>query len=229
MYDSFRLKELTIVVIAKNNNPSILNPDFLKYNKIVGDNWDIAASPLCTDMVAQVRYKNGVSVLAELERLVFSENLVVSSESRLRIPSIAKEYVRRLPHVDYRAIGINPVGHIIADSAAEAEKFVVDNFVSKKPWLVVNKAQAIANLKFVYKLEDVRFAVSIESQDIKQGENESVSTIVFGGNLHREISLNEPEGKIKTLVDIIENCQNDIDFFRQYVQNVLGSTGENKT
>ncbi len=32
---AFQIAELSVVVIAKNHNPTVLNPDFLKLNNIV--------------------------------------------------------------------------------------------------------------------------------------------------------------------------------------------------
>ena len=44
--EQFEIKELTIVLLAETHNPTILNPDFLKYNEIVPFDWKVAGSPV---------------------------------------------------------------------------------------------------------------------------------------------------------------------------------------
>ena len=56
------LIELSVVLVADSNNPSILNPDFLHYNKIVDKGHGVLDSPISTPGFSQVAYENGVTV-----------------------------------------------------------------------------------------------------------------------------------------------------------------------
>jgi len=75
--DGVRIREFSVVIAAQNHNPTILNPDFLIRNEIVGADWKLAQAPVCVEPFAQVQYTNGVSVLSELQKIVFTQ----SSES----------------------------------------------------------------------------------------------------------------------------------------------------
>jgi hypothetical protein len=69
----FEFKQLAIVVVAKNHNPTILNPDFLIRNAIVPEDWETSDNPVCTDPVAQVAFTSGVTITAEFNKIVFAE------------------------------------------------------------------------------------------------------------------------------------------------------------
>lgn len=67
------IQELAIVVVGKNHNLTILNPDFLKTNGIVPDEWQLAVSPVSVDPLAQVIFQNGLSIVAQFDKVIFSE------------------------------------------------------------------------------------------------------------------------------------------------------------
>ena len=67
MLNEFVFSELTIVIVAENHNPTILNPDFLKFNDIVPKEWDMGQPPLCTPPISQVEYKNGIKIIHRTE------------------------------------------------------------------------------------------------------------------------------------------------------------------
>jgi hypothetical protein len=50
--EPFLIQDLTLVVVARNHNPTILNPDFLKSTHIVPEHWELAAPPFCVEPVA---------------------------------------------------------------------------------------------------------------------------------------------------------------------------------
>lgn len=54
MTQSLAVQELAIIIAAKNHNPTILTPDFLKYTGIVPADWELARQPIFTSSVAQV-------------------------------------------------------------------------------------------------------------------------------------------------------------------------------
>ena len=69
------LIELSIVLAAKadSNNPAILNPDFLRYNRIVDEDHEVQGSPITTPVFSQVAFKNGVKVTSAPDRVIFEQ------------------------------------------------------------------------------------------------------------------------------------------------------------
>ena len=63
--------EFSVVVVANDHNPSILNPDFLERQGIVqeGWGWTVMGSAITTPPFATVSYDSGVTVSVESNRL----------------------------------------------------------------------------------------------------------------------------------------------------------------
>ncbi len=87
--------ELSIVIVAENHNPTILNPDFLKFNGIVPKEWVVSKPPLCAYPVSQVEYQNGMRITAELNKLIFFTPEFVNNHFDMNISDVAKRYVER--------------------------------------------------------------------------------------------------------------------------------------
>lgn len=79
-------REFSIVVVAKSHNPAILNPDFLKDNEIVPANWELEKPPVCLEPVAEIVFKNKVRIIAQLDKLIFSENVKAKSKKSFVTP-----------------------------------------------------------------------------------------------------------------------------------------------
>ncbi len=54
MPSQLQIPQLSILVLARNHNPSILTPDFLKINQIVDDNWQVGSPILTPEQIYQV-------------------------------------------------------------------------------------------------------------------------------------------------------------------------------
>ncbi|MBX9255594.1 hypothetical protein H1Q63_16925, partial [Desmonostoc muscorum CCALA 125] len=54
MSQSLNIQEIAIAIAAKQHNPTILTPDFLKYSGIVPSDWELSKPPIITDSAAQV-------------------------------------------------------------------------------------------------------------------------------------------------------------------------------
>src|SRR3989304_10635345 len=98
--------EFAIVILASANNPTILNPDFLRINEIVNKDFTPEKS-ISTPPISHVKYKEKVAITVDFERLTFAD----TDENRIPIsspiPSIAKKYIEILRHVPYKSGGIN--------------------------------------------------------------------------------------------------------------------------
>jgi hypothetical protein len=152
MQKSLNIQELTIVVVAKNHNPTILNPDFLKHNGIVSKNWELARPPLCAEPVSQVVYKNGINIVAQFEKVIFTE-MIRGGKEQIRIPSIASKYVETLPHVDYQAVGINPKGDVFF-TKGELDGFFWNRLIRPGRWSKFKEETAQVGVRFIYPTRD---------------------------------------------------------------------------
>ncbi len=88
-----KLVEISIVLVADQNVPSILNPDMLRYRGIVDEALNLSAPPLSTPAYSQVAYERGIVISAEPNRFIFLQNGSPLDEENCAITSIAERFV----------------------------------------------------------------------------------------------------------------------------------------
>ena len=93
------LFEFSVVIAANFNNPAILNPDFLLYNEIVDNRYEVNDSPITTPAFSQVIFNNGISVSSSPDQVVFQQKGDKLSSNDICSPSIAMRYLKCVPHV----------------------------------------------------------------------------------------------------------------------------------
>jgi hypothetical protein len=209
--------QLSIVIATESNNPSILNPDFLKYNGIVSDDWQSADRTVTTGVISQVTYENGVSIVSEPNKINFVERIGDGDYGSLQVPAIAQKYIETLPHVKYTAIGNNPIGHSSCTSLDEARDFS-KKLVAPGPWFDIGSGLQESSIQLVYSLDDGHFILSVEPADNPREEEEG-AVIVFAANFHREITGSNSEERLTSALRIIGDWKDDIAFYEKAVND----------
>ena len=69
----FWLHSISVVVTAQSHNPSILNRDFLVLQEIVPESWEVIEA-VTTPAVSLIRYKKGIQLVVDEEKLTVVEN-----------------------------------------------------------------------------------------------------------------------------------------------------------
>jgi len=215
------IQEFAIVIVAKSHNPSILNPDFLFHNKIVPKNWELVGSPISTEPLAHVKYVQGVSIVAQFEKLIFSEMVAGKSPGNFKVPNIAKKYTEVLPHVDYTAVGINIKGHAIASSSSEAESYATDKLIADGSWRDFRNSQLISVPKFIYILPDGKLTITVDNGVFPDGMGANQPVVIFGSNVHRDLKGDNSSQKLKSIAFIVDNYKEDISTFNSLVNDTL--------
>ncbi len=198
MSNELKIVELAIVVVAQNHNPTILNSDYLKYNGIVPDNWEIGEGVFTSDLMSKVAFKNGITLISQLDKLVLLESLSDKNFDEIIGPTIILKYVESLPKVDYRGVGINFRGHVPMGDEMEASKYVTDHFINDGPWKAVNGTETQSSVQFEYVLENYSFSLSlVGTSHIK--EDQEIPCVLLTANFHFEITgnIDEKVGRTK--------------------------------
>ena len=184
----------SVVVSAKQHNPTILHPSFLSSQGIVPSDWEVAEPPVSTPVFGMVKYKNGIVFNVMENRFQVTKEELKNDVGECQVPALACKYVQKLPHVKYEAVGINFKGFI---ECADPETLVMDRFL--KPGIAdFNGAHPKASgFRFVYQLDDVRLRLSFDPGKVKraEGENERNGILIdanyhmdlAGHNIHQEI------------------------------------------
>jgi len=149
-----RLALFSIVVTGESHNPTILNPNFLHIRDIVPQEWEgtvKVAQTITTPPFAVVAYENGISVVVENEKLQVVDTSLPADPSESVAVRIANKYVLTLPHVRYKAVGVNFHSVIGMDSPRE---FLKKRFIKTGPWDSESDPLAAAGVRFLYSIPD---------------------------------------------------------------------------
>jgi len=209
------ITNFSIVVLAQSNNPSILNPDFLKNNKIVDSSFT-PKKVICTPPISEVTFSEAISIIAEFERIQFIDTNIQRIPDDSPIPEIAKKYIEVLRHVRYIATGINFTGHYLCPDKDFAESFLLKRFIKEGEWLSIGDTVQ-AGLKFIYSFGETKNTISIDSAELIKSENEKNPIILFNVNCHHDTKDNGID-KIKSF---ISNWQIQFERFNNFIEKIL--------
>ena len=216
------LLRFSIVVVAGDHNPTILNPDFLRQQNIIpsGFGWDLASPPITTPPFSTVQYDSGVSISVETNKLQVVDSKVAEPTSS-RIVEIVKNYVNVVNLVRYTSIGINFQSAIDVDDADEVLK---SRFFSEEPWKSSNNKLQSAGLKLVYKTDSGHLVLSIESGKVKGGHGDSnldKSVIITSANFHRDLDAVAESSVCEQVHGYLDELSVDWDRYNEIINEIL--------
>ncbi len=216
------VRELAVVVTAHNHNPTILNPDFLQRNQIVPEAWQVQGPPITTPAVSQVQFANGLSVVCELTTLTVVETL--EEDERARSPEVARRLLLTLPHVDYRAVGVNPRGHVLPDDAGlMPSDYIVETLLASGPWRSIGE-HAEAEIRFRFRLNDCTLNLTVEDAALEGDESRHV--LLLTGNFHSDMSGDSLDDRVRQAAAAIDLWEERLSFFEQAaLRLVAGAEG----
>ena len=150
------LHSVSVVVTAQFHNPSILNPDFLASREIVPADWKVAET-LTTPPVSVVKYENGVEWSVDQSRLTVAEQSGPGFGDSYRVHPLVIAYLRKLPHVPYRSLGLNCQ---VSKSQANPQQWLIERFGAK--WLSDEPAVLGMTPKFALDAGDAVCQIGID-------------------------------------------------------------------
>ena len=218
--NDLELIELSVVLVADSNNPSIINPDFLKYNGIVDAGFEVQDFPISTPAFSRVAYKNGITVTSDPARVLFQQTRELT-RANVVSPGIAKRYLQCIPHVPYRAIGINPHGfrRILGQ-----EPNVIANMLREKgSWMSFQDVIPDVQLKAIYRYHGR--VIFLDVINTHRTENDQkVPGVMFQANIHRDLAETNEPSRIRFLQSVLDSWESDLEDFR----NLTGKFYEEK-
>lgn len=187
-----------IVVVAQVHNPSILHPSFLKAQQIVPESWEPIEPPICTPPLSIVKYPEGIVFTAEVNKFQVLKSPPTVDLRESKLPEYVSKYVRMLPHVPYRAVGIN-LSAVIPSSTPEA--MLIGRFLQHGPWNSSPLTLAELHLRFVYPLEggvlNLSFGPAKSPESFLGGV---ASGVIVQGNYHFPVIDTDPARKAEEFI-----------------------------
>jgi hypothetical protein len=180
--------EFSIVVVAQDCNPTIVNPDFLERCGIVPEDWGwkLTGPPITTPPFATVSYDSGITVTVETTRFLVVDRAAAGDVAHSKAPAIATRYIEVLPHVRYTAVGINFRTLV---EMPDADAYVKGRFLKTGPWDSGERPLRAVSLTFSYALDGGRLNLSLEGAAvlIPEGDQQvGKRGVLVSGNFHRD-------------------------------------------
>jgi hypothetical protein len=174
--DKFDVKDFSIIVAAQLNNPTILNPDFLRSNDIVPAEFKLletTTSPLLSKVIYEIADKKesggkkNIAITVEPARVTFSENHNGKFPSDSFLPKIASIYIDVLKHVPYVSLGIN---WWIIVKQSDPATWLNGHFIKKDVLLPVDRTLSASAIRFEFKHKHAHCNLSLEPWITPQGK-----------------------------------------------------------
>jgi len=187
----------SVVVLAQHHNPTILHPSFLVAQKIVPSSWE-TTEVICTPPFAMVKYENGIVFNVDVTKFQVIDN-EVKDVKKSTIAEFAWKYTEKLPHVSYKAIGINFDGFI---ECSNPESMLISEFLKPDSGRY-NKSQPDAlGLRLAYMLPNAtRLQINCEAAKIRRTESENEHEgVLVKANYHKVLPEKITPDDIKTVI-----------------------------
>lgn len=179
---ALRLHSVSITVTAQFHNPSILNPDFLKIQKVVPARWKHTET-LTSPGYSTITFDNGVKWVVEPEKMTISQPMKGEFRTKTLIHQIAEKYIDRLPHVPYTAVGLNCQVSILKSNASE---WLKQRFLKPGKWLKGAPHILNASVKFRLQAKPGVCNLTFSSGVVTEKGQETEPSIVIECNFHHQ-------------------------------------------
>lgn len=211
------IEDLTISLVIKNFNPTLLSYEFLTMSGIVPNTWELAKQPVMNPRGSQVTFKNGVDIIAQANALNFRQPLGNQDLDKLEFAKVAQQYVEKMAKAEYQGLSIAP--KIIIPFAEEdgGKNFIHTTFFNNGSWRTFGNDSVQASLTLSYELEQCRLGVNINPAKLQQPNNVSTSAVLFAGSFNYSFMNDTPESRSKNLVEKLSSWQKDLEIFRDLV------------
>ncbi len=209
------LVELSVVLVANQNDPSILNPDFLRFNGIVDKALELKQPPMSTPMFSQLVYEGDISVRAEPHRFVFEQKGQPLNEDECVVPEIAEHFVKTVSHIPYNAIGINAKS--FRSPNHKSRYSVADTLLDSGEWMSFRDLRPDIHLKAIYNYESRRISLDFGGVGAIRNDGAMGQGLVFQANIHRDIGEGNQEQRIEKASSILGAWKDDISDFNSLV------------
>ncbi|HOJ61419.1 MAG TPA: hypothetical protein PK878_14140 [bacterium] len=200
----------SVVVLAFDHNPTLLHPYFLKNENIINENEELAEPPVCTPAFSIVKMQSGIVFMVEMNKFQVIDNNPPPALEASLTPEYAKRYIEKLPHVEYKAVGINFSCLLEID---QPEKKIKSQYLKHGPWNNDRMNPKAMGLRLVYNVYEAELRFSINSGTV--GEKRG---ILIDANYHTRAS--EPHD-LNQIIRIISLYPNRCGHFQESLYRIL--------
>lgn len=211
--------DLSVVILAKVHNPSILHDAFLKREGIVPQEWAEPEESISTPPFARIRYGNGIVIIVELNKLQVIDNDPPKSLRDSPSIGIVRKYVQVLPHVTYTALGLNITGFTERQNASE---YLINRFMTSGPWNSGETRPQKCSFTLEYLLPSVKVSFNIDASSVQKPSHRERKGILLRGNYHVDIPSSKERRSGEQVASEMAGFSNCFDHYFDFSSMLLG-------
>jgi hypothetical protein len=206
----------SVVVAAEAHNPTILHPAFLEARNIVPADWK-PSEVVCTPPVAMVKYNGEELVISvDMARLQVIDNSPGDQPERSPAAEVAAKYITELPHVNYKAVGVN---FTVFSPLESAERWLLERFLKPDGSWQEQYAPKAIGLRFVFALPDGTLTLRVDAGTVKRREQSERFGVLVNANCNYDLPADKKlEIAVQALSRFADNCK----LVRERINAVLG-------
>jgi hypothetical protein len=213
------VQELAIVIAVEKIDPTLLTPEFLNMTQIVPSDWEVLGQPMRSYEGSQITYQQGVSIIAQPQRLSFVELIINKDVESIEVVKIAKSLVKILANLKFAGIGINFRGYLdFAGQEAAAQRFMFSHLLAIGDWQKIGTAPVQAGINLGYTFQDKKLNLTINEATVQQPDQSGAPIILFSGNFDYELNAAENSADLAKLEQILANWQQDMQLYKDVVE-----------
>jgi hypothetical protein len=214
------LLQFNLVVLASDNNPTILNPDFLKYGGIVTEelNMEVVGPAITTPAFSTVQYNNGIGITVEPQKIQVADNNLKELDKSFA-QRILKSYVKTVPHVNYTAVGINfRLIHSVSDPDGLIKKYLLHTkFVENS-----KEQPKKLGVKLAYDFNGFIFTLNLNADTLKALNNpkDTITGVVVDANFHHNMRAKQSEAYLE-IAEIVDRCNDALSVLKTTLEDLF--------
>lgn len=211
------LLEHSVVLIAENVDPSIINPDFLGKHSDEYSDLKTEQPPVSTPVFSQVNFEGGLAVTALPDRISFARQLKdIEDSKKINNGMISvKSLLAKLSGVRYKSIGVN-MKCFKKLERGRAEN-VRDVYFEDASWMVHRDCYPSISLKATYIFNDRQITLEVNNAKAGADERSELYGLLYNANIHRNIEETDHSACVLFVADVLANWKNDKDEFDSLV------------
>lgn len=211
-----QFEELSISLNAEQQNPQILNPQFLKSQKIVPTDWQLAESTVSEFPVAQIEFNNGVSIEMKPRQISFSQNIAGKAQNQIEIPEVTRNYVASLPNIEHEEMEVKIVTFMTFGAKKYSFCYMPDNFAGG--WQGEIKEPVLDTLELNYTLERCKFKLKVDDVRLRNLDDRTETGVLFSGKFQYDVTGDRSLERMKNIYLILEHWRYDLMLYRHLIQ-----------
>lgn len=218
MSKKLNVREIAIAITAKNLNPTVINPDFLKYSDIIPEDWKLVKNPVYTKNLLQLFFENGIGIIVQPNRFIFLE-IVDTAENiqNIKVPELVRKCINKLPKLEYQAVGINPRAYVDFADSKETNKYLFENLLNSGSWQKFGNAPVKAGIQLSFTLDRGELNLGINEGNLPSGDDNLRPIVLFSGNFNYRIRGNSEQERLQDLHQLIQGWESNVETYQKLV------------